>query len=352
MDAGPNDPVSPMTSHCTVAMEAVLQLCGAAIVILDANDNVLISNEPARRFLHIRASKRSRSIHAVSEWTEIGELVAKTRQRKIGQYSEVGPVPGNERILAVEVHPIKNGEGKLLIVANDITTLRFLERVRRDFVANVSHELRTPLASIRAMAETLQSGAMDDPEVADRFVNTIITETDRLARIAEDLLILSDAESRHPEKQPSDVSGLVTEVARRFEQQAVRAGIKLTATIEPNLFAMASADQLQQAVLNLVDNAIKYTPSGGSVHVAARGKPSELSISVHDTGIGIAAEHLPRLFERFYRVDKARSRQSGGTGLGLSIVKNIVEGHGGKVEVASEIGRGSVFTVRLPRKAG
>jgi two-component system phosphate regulon sensor histidine kinase PhoR len=238
--------------------------------------------------------------------------------------------------------------GRYLFIAQNITDLRRLETVRRDFVANVSHELRTPLTSIRAVAETLQGGALKDPSVAERFLSMIITESERLSRIADDLLILSAAESKVPDKEPVPLTALLENVIHRLEEQADRQEISLSARISAGMCIQANADQMEQVFLNLVDNAIKYTPRGGRVSVVAEQCGEELKVMVSDTGIGIPQQDLPRIFERFYRVDRARSRQTGGTGLGLSIVKHIVESHGGHVTVDSELNSGSTFTVRLP----
>ncbi|NLI00124.1 MAG: hypothetical protein GX446_11620, partial [Chthonomonadales bacterium] len=259
----------------------------------------------------------------------------------------VGPATGS---VSVSVAPIRGTSGPVgwLIVARDVSSVRRLEALRRDFVANVSHELRTPMASIRAMAETLKDGALDDPSVADRFLGTIITEAERLTRISEDLLTLSDAESRPPERAEFSLTQLAELTIRRLEPQAQQSGITLTIQAPDDIRVWANRDQMEQVILNLVDNAVKYTPSGGTVTVSVTTENSNAVLTVTDTGIGILQEHLPRIFERFYRVDKARSRQSGGTGLGLSIVKNIVEAHGGRVEAQSEYNRGSVFRIEIP----
>lgn len=239
------------------------------------------------------------------------------------------------------------GEGSL-VGRNLVEEIRRLETIRRDFVANVSHELRTPLASIRAMAETLQDGALDDGKVAERFLGTIITETQRLTRISEDLLILSNAESGTPHRSTFSLSELLEEVVGRFRPQAEKSGIQLVAAIPPGLPVYADHDQIEQVMINLIDNAIKYTPIGGRAQITAeRLNNGAIAVHIQDTGIGIMPEDQPRIFERFYRVDKARSRQSGGTGLGLSIVKHIVEAHGGTVGVDSEFGSGSTFTFTL-----
>lgn len=250
---------------------------------------------------------------------------------------------------AADAHPIG-----LLVLAEDLTNRLRLEALRKDFVANVSHELRTPMASIRAMAETLRDGALQDPKVASHFLDTILKEADRLTRISADLLTLSDAETKPPELTPVSLTELCHRIVRRVAPQADKAGLTIQPDVRDGVVVMADEDQMEQVVLNLMDNAIKYTPEGGSVRISLdlEGAPDTDRMSavlvVTDTGIGILQEHLPRVFERFYRVDKARSRQSGGTGLGLSIVKNIVESHGGSVSVQSEYTRGSAFTVRLP----
>ncbi|MBV9850743.1 MAG: GHKL domain-containing protein, partial [Armatimonadetes bacterium] len=252
-----------------------------------------------------------------------------------------------QRSLHARITPVSDRE--FLLVLRDLTELRRLERVRRDFVANVSHELRTPLTSIKAMAETLLDGARLDESVAGRFLETIIRESDRLVRLSSDLLDLSRVEARGPNKEEIDLAALVTEVAARFAAPAQKAGVSLTNRAAGPLRVMADRDEMAQVLVNLLDNAITYTPRGGSVTVTASETPEAVTVAVADTGIGILSHDIRRLFERFYRADKARSRASGGTGLGLSIVKHIVENHGGTVGVESEYNKGSTFTFTLPK---
>lgn len=277
----------------------------------------------------------------------IAEEVFQTGQSTEAEITLQGP---RGRILRVKAMPSKGavGEPVVIILARDLSEIRRLETIRRDFVANVSHELRTPLASIRAMAETLEDGALEDPEVAPKFLASIVKEADRLTRIADDLLVLSDAESGPREVGNLNLSGLLKTIVERYMPQAKKAGLEIAAEIPEGLEVQASGDQMEQVFVNLLDNAVKYTPSGGTITVSAAKQGPQVAISFQDTGIGIMTENLPRIFERFYRVDKGRSRESGGTGLGLSIVKNIVEAHGGSVGVASELNKGSAFTVRLP----
>jgi two-component system phosphate regulon sensor histidine kinase PhoR len=331
--------------------DALMECCEAGVLILDSNGVIARANRTARLLLGVPAhSLVGKSLLQATLSNELNNLYKTARADWAIQQREIRMAGSGGSSLIVSISPI-HGDGlaqRFILVAHDVTELRRLETVRQDFVANVSHELRTPLASIRAMAETLQDGALKDPTVADHFLGTIVTEAQRLTRISEDLLILSQVESRGvPEKTTFDLAELIREVARRFQPQAEKADITLRVDIPPTLETHASHDQIEQVLVNLIDNAIKYTPAGGCVHVTAEPRGEGLAVHVADTGIGIMKQDLPRIFERFYRVDRARSRQSGGTGLGLSIVKHIVEAHGGQVTVESEYNRGSTFTFTL-----
>jgi two-component system phosphate regulon sensor histidine kinase PhoR len=230
----------------------------------------------------------------------------------------------------------------------DKSELLRLEQLRRDFVANVSHEFRTPLASIRSLAETIH----DDPDMPlatrQRFLDLIMQEADRLTRIADDLLTLTRAESMQPVREVFELAPVIQQAVQEMEPEARRAQVMLSAVLEPNLRLFANRDQILQIALNLLSNAIRYNKVQGSVTVRTYAEGHTAVLEVADTGIGIPSEALSRIFERFYRVDKTRSRAGGGTGLGLAIVKHIVESHGGQVEVESEYRVGSVFRVRLP----
>ena len=245
-----------------------------------------------------------------------------------------------------------SGEGGAVIVLNDVTDVQRLENVRRDFVANVSHELKTPIASIKGFVETLLDGAADNPTDAKRFLQIVARQADRLAAIIEDLLALSRIEQSEGADnlpvEPAAIGGVLAAVAADCEPRAAERSITLTTRCDPVLVAEVNAPLLEQAVINLVDNAIKYSDAGRTVWMEAEAAAGELVVRIRDEGCGIAAEHLPRLFERFYRVDRARSRKLGGTGLGLSIVKHIVQAHRGTIGVESEPGVGSTFTIRLP----
>jgi two-component system, OmpR family, phosphate regulon sensor histidine kinase PhoR len=260
--------------------------------------------------------------------------------------------PATTRVFDVQATAIAMAAGHgAIVIFHDITDLERLEQVRKDFVANVSHELRTPLAGIIGYAETLLDGALDDQANREQFVEIIRANAVRLGSIAADLLVLSELESgaETQEQETIAVRSVVESVLLTVEAEARERNVTLRRESIEDLYVAGSRLRLEQAVLNLVANAIKFNRPGGEVRVGVQREPSgAVAITVADTGVGIPYQDLPRIFERFYRVDKARSRQVGGTGLGLSIVKHVVERMKGTVGVESQLGRGTTFTILLP----
>jgi signal transduction histidine kinase len=239
-------------------------------------------------------------------------------------------------------------DGSVLVVVHDVTESRRLDAIRRDFVANASHELKTPAATIQAAAETIRTASLDDPEVIPRFAGQLEREAVRLARIVSDLLDLSRLESGSELGEVVGLDAVIRDEGERFDDRAAEAGVDLSIRALPVPRLHGSARDLALLVRNLVDNAIRSTKPGGRVDVVLGADDGEVVLTVRDTGLGIPQRDLPRIFERFFRVDRARSRDTGGTGLGLSIVRHVVENHGGRISVESELGRGSAFEVRLP----
>jgi two-component system phosphate regulon sensor histidine kinase PhoR len=259
----------------------------------------------------------------------------------------------SERWLQVNAAVITNSAGEregTILVFHDLTRLKQLERTREEFVANVSHELRTPLSLIKGYVETLLDGARGNPEVAERFLKIIERNTQRLDLLIQDLLTISALESERIKLnlQPVELRPLVEKIFTDLKPPAENKNVELVSQL-PELTATADVNRLEQVLANLVDNAIKYGRAQGSVKVGGRKlEDGKLEIFVQDDGPGIPPEAIERVFERFYRVDKARSRDQGGTGLGLSIVKHIVQAHGGEVWVKSELGKGATFFFTLP----
>jgi two-component system phosphate regulon sensor histidine kinase PhoR len=278
----------------------------------------------------------------------VAELWARCQQSGQQEISaiEFGP----NLFLRVVVTPFLRGEGRgYLVVLQDLTELRRLQTVRQDFVSNVSHELRTPLASLRALVETLRDGALDDPPAAHRFLDRMEVEVDALTQMVEELLELSRIESGQVPLRlsPTLPSTVILPAVDRLRPQAERAGLKLHVDVPRDLpYVQMDAVRIHQVVTNLVHNAIKFTDPGGEVSISASAEAGTVKVIVADSGLGIAAEDLPRIFERFYKTD--RSRAAGGTGLGLAIAKHIVQAHGGEICAESKLGKGSRFTFTLP----
>jgi two-component system phosphate regulon sensor histidine kinase PhoR len=335
---------------------AVLSSMAEGVIAVDEEQRIMsINSAAARLFGRPAVEVMDRSLPEVVRNSELQKLVARALEQPGAQESEFVLFNGAERSLHAHASALIGSDGRhlgALVVLHDVTRLRQLERVRRDFVANVSHELKTPITSIKGFVETLLDGALADPPAAQRFLEIIRRQAERLGAIIEDLLALSrieqEAERNEIALQPSAIRPVLESAIRLCEAKAAAKGIRVQLDCDGETAAPINAPLLEQAIVNLLDNAIKYSEAGREVRLEARRAAGELGIRVSDQGCGIPAEHLGRIFERFYRVDKARSRQMGGTGLGLSIVKHIVQAHRGRVTVESEPGRGSTFTVLLP----
>jgi two-component system phosphate regulon sensor histidine kinase PhoR len=329
-------------------LEATLESLSDGVAILDPRGVVLLLN-PAARTMLAAESGLGRPFVEVARDHEFDALVRRALTTAGAHEATIQHGRSGRTIEATAQSVVSGDEELLLVVLRDVTELRRLENVRREFVANVSHELRTPLASIRVVVETLESGAVDDPAVSAEFLRRIIGETDRLALLVDDLLDLARLESGRVRMRVEGVaaSDLIEGGVDRLRPQVERA--RLVVRVEaPDDLPIVRVDRarVEQVLLNLIHNAIKFTPPGGEIRVAARTVADELEISVKDNGIGVAPDELPRLFERFYKADKAR--RSEGTGLGLAIAKHIVLAHGGSIVAESTPGEGSTFTLMLP----
>jgi two-component system, OmpR family, phosphate regulon sensor histidine kinase PhoR len=340
--------------------EAVLGSMIEGVLAIDARQRVVGLNRAAAELLGVDAAHVARRpLQEVIRNPDLRRWALRAIDCRAPVEDDLvirGPRDRTIRLRGTALRDV-SGEGGAVIVLNDVTDVQRLETVRRDFVANVSHELKTPIASIKGFVETLLDGAIDDPDDARRFLGIVGRQADRLEAIIEDLLALSRIEQSEGKGDlPVETVTVATVIAAAVGDCGPRAAersIRVETDCPGDLTADVNAPLLEQAVINLVDNAIKYSEPGRAVCVAAAAEPDErgeraLAIRVRDEGCGIDADHLPRVFERFYRVDKARSRHLGGTGLGLSIVKHIVQAHGGTVVVESMPGVGSVFTIRLP----
>lgn len=338
-------------------LEGIINNMFSGILLVGDSKKIILANEAATRLLgcdsenligqhYQEIGKNSGLIPLIKHCFEKGEQVRE----------EIHIYYPSEKILDVNLASYRNDSGEIkgiIVLLHDITSIRRLEKLRSEFVTNVSHELKTPITSIKGFTETLLDGALDDPEISRHFLTIINEESDRLYRLISEILDLSRVEQKKMPLQVEEInlSKLIKETVRIVREEARDKGIAIFLPLAETVMIEGDSDRLRQIILNLVSNAINYTPENGEVTINIREiSGNQIEIQVSDTGIGIAPEHLPRIFERFYRVDKARSRASGGTGLGLAIVKHLVESHHGEIHAESEEGKGTTFTILLPKR--
>lgn len=335
-------------------LEAVLLSMVEGVIVVDQQERILLMNKTLRDLLSIKNEPRGNKVLEVILNADVQNMIERVlRQDKEVLAREVFLLPQEKTVLVHAAPVIRDGrtEGAVLVF-HDITERKRLETMRRDFVANVSHELRTPLTSIKGYSETLLEGALDDKAHARDFVTIIYSESDRLAKLINDLLDLSRIESGKMELdvRPVEVKKVIEDVLNGLKGASLEKSLRITLDIpEPAKFVLADEQKISQVIVNLIDNAIKYNRKDGSITITVCEQGQNIRTEITDTGCGIPEKDLPRIFERFYRVDKGRSRQLGGTGLGLAIVKHIVQAHGGEVFVTSVEGKGSAFGFTLPR---
>ncbi len=338
-------------------LEAVFSSMVEGVMIVDKNERFLSINKAGARLLRREPEEiTGKNIIEIVRNRDLLEFVHQTFETSIPMESEVTlQLPGGEfffQIHGVRLHSQSGRISGSLFVFNDITKIRRLEQVRRDFVANVSHELRTPLTAIKGFVETLLEGAINEPDDAANFLQIVAKKTDRLNGLVDDLLALSRIEQQSENKNiPLEKEPLVFPLKAAMltcQDSAKNKEITLELSCPDDLVASINGPLLEQAVVNLLENAVKYSPQGTKVEVEAQKFDNMVHINVKDNGAGISAIHLPRIFERFYRVDEARGGSKDGTGLGLAIVKHIAQAHGGDIKVQSTLEQGSVFSIRLP----
>ncbi|MFF2090828.1 two-component system histidine kinase PnpS [Paenibacillus sp. NPDC058174] len=336
-------------------LESVLDNMINGVVMIDETGQIVLISRRAEEILGFSSKELvGRNFAEAKQQYELSQMIHEGLAVREHIREEINFYFPEERLLELNLVPIYhegNEFGGVLLVLQDVTAIRRLERIRSEFVANVSHELKTPIAAVKGFAETLLGGAVKDEETTRSFLQIIFDESDRLNRLIGDILELSKIESRRVPLyfSPVEVDSFVQKTVTLMETEAAKKSIRLDVQAEGGLYVEADEDRLRQIMMNLLANGINYTPEGGKVTLSVEGIDEDhIRIKITDTGIGIPKKDLPRIFERFYRVDKARSRSSGGTGLGLSIVKHLVELHKGTISVTSTVGAGSTFIIELP----
>lgn len=337
--------------------QAVVENTANGVLSIDAEGRITLGNPALERIFGVRESVLvGQKIEDADLHPELARVAYECISSRKTETAEIRLSGWPMRVYSVRAAFIgersRSGDSAMLVI-HDVSEMRRRQMHEREFVGNVSHELRTPITAVRTTAEALLAGAKNDPDVVDRFLSTIITESERLSTLIEDLLEITRRDYGITSSRSARVR--VREVLERaigaVRPQAGVKGIEIEVDVPEELVAYCDENQTVQLVRNLADNAVKYTPDGGRIKVIAREEDSRLVISVKDNGIGIPHGEVDRIFERFYRVDKARSRRMGGTGLGLAIVKDIVDACGGTISVDTQLGQGSIFTIMLPMQA-
>lgn len=346
-------------SHEKNQLEAVLSAMSEGVMVVTEKGNIVIINDALKKMFNLIDNPVHKTYWEVLRNREVVKLIDDVLESWQPNNKEVFYLYPEERYYLANVIPLDSPEKEIIVVMFDITEFKRLENIKADFIANVSHELRTPLTAIKGYTETLEEDAFENPDEQKHFLKIIKRHTDRLINIVSDLLVLSEVEGRNvlsEENESGDFEEVNVDEVIRSCLEALKSKAKekeLRVFFKPSIEdhkITANRFLLEQMFINLIDNAVKYTSEQGEVGVEITDQDQDLKIEIYDTGIGIPKDSLPRIFERFYRVDKTRSRKMGGTGLGLSIVKHIIIIHGGKIDVESEEGKGSRFIISLPKK--
>ncbi|HEX3075383.1 MAG TPA: ATP-binding protein, partial [Lachnospiraceae bacterium] len=338
-------------THRNIEFEAMLKSMDSGVIAIDNHDKIIFTNDSFKKLCECSEEIVNQYFYTVIRNSVLFHIISEVREQKNTIMKEGSLERANDKIIRVTATPLideADEELGILLILEDITQIRKLERMRRDFVSNVTHELKTPLTSIRGFVDTLKSGALKDEKVAYRFLDIIDIESERLTSLINDILLLSEIESKDDyDILPCNMNALILQVTELLQTKLDGKMIQMKFPSTQVAPFKCNMNRMKQLLINLLDNAIKYTENG-TITIDCKQEDEKLVITVEDTGIGMEEEHLERIFERFYRVDKGRSRKMGGTGLGLSIVKHIVELYNGTIQVDSKLGVGTKFTIRFP----